>query len=382
MSKASDKIYFDQLVTGIAKAFEAAEIDPAEIGRLKNLGGYQQGYKDNDGQGHIVDLFKWQFSPTWEDGPAWPIVDQPAPVKIARVKPPKNKAQTGLETVLFVPDLQAGFFILESGEQVPMHDPRCLDLFIQVAAKTRPDRVVYLGDNLDLAEWSLKFARAPTMAGSLSKTLEVLYRFHAMMRAVTGDDCRHDYLEGNHEKRLPLFVAANAEAAFGVKRPGDDWPVLSVPYLLRLEELDVTWHGGYPQGTVWLRDDIRAVHGKRLSAERASKDPIIVSQFQGHTHRLGVKSRTHTGHRGAPIHTLHVECGTGARIDGAVPSFGSATDDKGAPVIGNESEDWQQGCVLATFDPESIGVPSVELVPIVDGSCLLRGELLKAEVSP
>lgn len=378
MTSAADKLYYQQMLDALTKACVAADITPEEVGRIRKMRGYQGQSKDAEGEVNVTDMFAWEISPKWDDGPEWPVIDQPTRPRLARVKPLVDRTADTV-TTLYVPDLQAGFILPEGHEPIAMHDRRAMNLYIQANAIIRPDRVVYLGDNLDLADWSIKFARTPTMANSTNMTLVELLAFLEQMCAVN-PDAEYDYLEGNHENRILKLLVANAEAAFGVRRPGERWPVLSVPYLLNFEDLGITWHGGYPAGAVWLRDDIRAIHGKRLSAERASKDPIIVSQFQGHTHRLAAKSRTHTGLHGEPIHTIHVECGTGARIDGAVPSFGSGTDDIGAPVIGNESEDWQQGCVISTHDPSSHDLPEVELVPFTSGRCRLRGELLESEV--
>ena len=376
MADISDNLYFDKMSREVTRALMDAGVTPEEVGRVKKLGGWQGHSKNADDEVVVTDLFKWEISPAFEDGPAWPVVDRPQRTRIAQTKSGIVK-DPNLVTALMVPDLQAGFYMIENGEgepeYVPMHDPACIEIYVQLAADLQPDEIVYLGDNADLASWSTKFARTPTMAGTCNRTFRTLYEFLSRMRAAAPNSRQH-YIEGNHEKRLPNLLASNSEAAFGVKRPGEDWPVLSIPYLLRFDELDIQWYGGYPQGTVWLRDDIRCVHGKRLSAEKASKDPTIVSTFFGHTHRAEMKSRTFTGHNGQPIPTVHVTCGTGARIDGAVPSFGSGTDDNGRPIVGNESEDWQQAAVVATYTPDGCELPSVEFMHINNGQGLLRGK--------
>jgi hypothetical protein len=78
-----------------------------------------------------------------------------------------------------------------------------------------------------------------------------------------------------------------------------------------------------------------------------------------------------------PVHTVHVACGTLARIDGTVPSFGSAVDDSGAPVP--HIEDWTQGVVVATWDPNPGTLPSIELIPIHNGSAWFRGRRLTTQ---
>ena len=376
MSKADE---FENAIAGqylkgdlgeIAKFLDDKGIDLSVVGKARL---YQQGYKDEDGEGQVQDLFSVELAPAWADGPQWPVVQPAKPVKVARVK--ARKLDAGVETVLFLPDAQCGFFRTESGELIPTHDPQAMQLTVQVAAYVRPHRIVLLGDNADLPEWSLKFARTPTMAATTNETIGTLYEWMSQLRAVC-PEAKIDWIEGNHEARLPKLLAANAAAAFGVRQANEKWPVLSMPFLCRLDELDIGWVPGYPAGALWMRDDIKAIHGKRLSAQRASKDPLVASQFFGHLHRLEVQSRTHTISRNEYRKTLHVSCGTLARIDGAVPSFGSGVDDSGLPVTGNDAEDWVQSVVIAEFEREGHEPPSIELVPFSNGTCRLRGTTL------
>jgi hypothetical protein len=278
-----------------------------------------------------------------------------------------------LRTALLVPDAQVGYV----GDE-PMHDEQALTLVVEMARNPDITDVVILGDMLDLAGMS-RFGGPPTLTQRVQPAIDRLHEFLAQLRAAA-PNATFSYLAGNHEERMAKTLAANAAEAFGLRRAGipDSWPVLSPPYLLRLDELGVRYHGGYPAGAVWLRDDIKVLHGKRTTAERASKDNIAgVSQFFGHTHRLEVKSKTHEGRNGTIVPSLHVSCGTLARIDGTVPSFGSGTDDSGRPV--RSVEDWQQGCVVLTFDADEVGTPpTVELVPFHNGSALWRGKAYRA----
>jgi hypothetical protein len=93
---------------------------------------------------------------------------------------------------------------------------------------------------------------------------------------------------------------------------------------------------------------------------------------------MGAITRTMLGRSAHPVHTIHVECGTLARVDGAVPSVHGSVDDHGRPV--RQLEDWQQGVVVLEMAPEPGDLPTVELVPIHDGRARWRGRTYTAPI--
>lgn len=369
-----DRLKVEALQRAIAEQMAKAGIEPEDVGGLTKVGMWQAMSSDPDTGEHIIsDLVRWEISPKFADGPAWELPAPAAPVKIDRAR--ARTLDTGTVTVLCVPDAQVGWHRpLDDDEApwVPTHDPQALDVAVQVAAVLRPHHICHLGDHFDGAEWSTKFVRSPTMAATTNRSIQTIYEWLAQFKAVA-PEAQQSWIAGNHEHRITNLLMTNAQAAFGVKRPGERWPSLSVPALCRLDELNVEWIGGYPAGSKWFRPDIRAVHGKRLSAQRAAKDPVAVTTVQGHIHRLEVQSRTHTLGPGDFKHTLAISAGTLARVDGATPGFGSGLDEDGMPVVGNEAPDWAQGLVVLQFTPDGTEPPAVELVPIVDGTCRFRG---------
>ncbi|WP_218571937.1 hypothetical protein, partial [Pseudomonas sp. SZ57] len=74
-------------------------------------------------------------------------------------------------------------------------------------------------------------------------------------------------IEGNHDRRLQKSILRNAKAAFGLKRANDpeSWPVLSVPNLLRLDDLGVEYVEGYPAGEKWINDNLVCIHGHKVN---------------------------------------------------------------------------------------------------------------------
>lgn len=349
----------DKLVKLLADA--DVPIDKVRVDKASVWEGF---YKDSDGEAQKVTLHGLSVKAFNE--PDWPVVQQAKPVS---VKPRRANPVTGsARTALLVPDSQIGYI----GDEA-MHDEAALDIVVSLAAAPEVTDIVLLGDMLDLAGMS-RFGGPPTLTQRVQPALDRMHEWLAQIRAAA-PLASIAYLEGNHEARMARTLAANAAEAFGLRRANvpESWPVLSPPYLLRLDELGIAYHGGYPAGAVWLRDDIKILHGKRTSAERASKDNIAgVSQFFGHSHRLEVKSNTREGRGGSVLASLHVSCGTLARVDGVVPSYGSGTDDAGLPV--RSVEDWQAGCVLLSFDADDVGVlPTVELVPFHNGTAVWRG---------
>lgn len=352
----------------LADLLERQGISVDDIGQVRRINAWQSASKDADGEVQVTDLVGISFSPAWESGPKWPLVQPAKPVRVpARRATP---AATTTRTALLVPDSQCGWI----GDE-PMHDDAALNVTIEMARSREITDIVLLGDMLDLAGMS-RFGGPPTLARQAQRAIDYLHEYIAQLRAAA-PHASISYIEGNHEARMAKTLAANAAEAFGLRRANvpDAWPVLSPPYLLRLDDLGVTYYGGYPNGTVWLREDIRVVHGSRTSADRASKDNVLVSSFQGHSHRLEAMTRTYLGRSGEIVPTIHVACGTTARIDGTVPSYGSGSDDSGRPV--RSVENWQTGAVVVTYDVDAVGtLPNVELVPIVNGRAVWRGKAI------
>jgi hypothetical protein len=368
----------------ILELLERSGIDPEEVARLEKvrIGEHQVPVKLRDEHGvERVEVITATADslvviPTWaESGPAWPVVQPAAPVKIPASR--AHPVDDDLVRAVFLPDTQCGGWLVD-GDIIPMHDLAAMTVAVEIVRQVRPDVVVMLGDLVDLAAMSLKFARTPTMAQLTQFAIDEAYQWLAQVRAAAPNATVH-LLAGNHDDRLPRYIAANAAEAFGLRRAStpDSWPVMSLGNLLRLDDLDINWVQGYSAGRVWLREGLPGIvahHGKHVSPSKQARDRLIASTFQGHNHRLEVATRTHEGAYGAPLHTMHVSCGTLARIDGVVPSFHSATDDAGVPVP--QTEDWTQGVVVATWAPDPGTLPAVELVPIHDGSAWFRGKHL------
>ena len=85
----------------IAELLERNGIDIDEIGAIKRVSLYQAVTKDSDtGEASVHDLTGIQFSPKWETGPEWPVIQQGPPVKITASKATKTRSGWPVAVVL------------------------------------------------------------------------------------------------------------------------------------------------------------------------------------------------------------------------------------------------------------------------------------------
>ena len=382
----------------LADAFRDAGLDPADLGAVREVKFYEQAQKDADGDARVVPMVSVTVDPAWRTGPAWPVVQPAAPTRVTygRTRPPV--VRDGWHRAVILPDPQVGYRALNSratddgqlvAELDPFHDDAALDVAVDIVRAVRPSVVVNLGDFLDFPEFGT-YEQQPEWALTGNAAVNAAHRFLARQRAAAGPDAELVLLEGNHDRRLPKAVARNAMAALRLRRAGDPpdgWPVLSVPHLLRLDDLAVTYVDGYPAAAWWLNDQLACIHGHKVSSTGSTAWRVIadevVSVLMGHVHRLELVHRRPARTRDHPeFSILAASPGCLSRTDGAVPSAKGSTDALGRPV--SSAENWQQGVAVVTYQPDPPHRYYVELVPIHgpgDGSsawCMYRDRLYES----
>lgn len=362
----------------VAALLARSGIDPDEIGRVERvrLSDYQVAVKDADGEATVLDLEAASvvLSPAWSTGPEWVPIDRPPlarprfPGTVRKVAPPAD----GLSRILVLPDPQIGFRLAETTpgrfELDPFHDPAALGVAVTLARAARPDRIVCLGDLLDLPQFG-KYRQEPGFAQAGNAAVEIAHSWLAALAELAPDVI---VLEGNHDARIGAYALDNARAAYGLRRAGDppeSWPVLTVPHLLRLDELGVDYRPGYPANAVELAPNLVAVHGTRLKLRDLLGDESV-SAIQGHVHRVGVEYRTVRSPSGTR-RRFAATPGCLCRIDGAVPGARAGIDPRTGRHV-HRPQDWQQGAAVVTVDPTGDREPILELVPIVDGVATWR----------
>lgn len=312
--------------------------------------------------------------------PKWPVVQPATPVVLKVDNVPAKPARRNLDFSLKGADTQIGFRALANGTFEPFHDEAAMALFVEVARREQPESIVILGDFLDLpsqGRWVQEagFARTTQMA------LDRAYEWLAELRAVAPHAGIH-VIEGNHDKRMQNFIETNALAAFGLRKAGwpESWPVMSLPNLLRLDELNVTYYDAYPAATYWDNDHVRNMHGTRANSKGSttaqySNDVPHLSLWVGHTHRAEITYKTVIGPRGEAIETFVANPGALCRKDGAVPSVHGALHANGdsARIV----ENWQQGIGVMYYN-DTEAWP--EVYRIRDGKLLYKGDLIDAKL--
>lgn len=363
----------------VAELLEANNIDLDELGAVKGvrLTEWDALARGKDGEEtRVVPMRSASvvLHPTWATGPAWPVIQQANPVTVRVERTPRREVDPAWKTALLLPDPQFGFRRdLSSGELDPFHDEKALSVALQIAEVERPDLTIWLGDVLDFAPFG-KYQQEPGFALTVQPTLDAAHSWLARFAAVSGES---RYISGNHDIRLQNAIIDNAKAAFGIKRAGappEEWPVMSVPYLLRLEELGITYVPGYPAGATYINDNVAAIHGSKIgNATRTSAAMVVederVSVVTGHVHRIETAYRTRNTRGRAKISFAHTP-GCLCRIDGAVPSTKGGLDDFGRPV--RSWENWQQGISIIRYQ-DGDGRFTLESVPIFDGWAMHHG---------
>lgn len=311
------------------------------------------------------------------DGPAWPVIQPARPLNIVPLGRSPRKASDAWKTAIILPDPQIGFRKFDDGTLDPFHDTKAMQVAIQIIEYEQQnngvEQVVNLGDFLDLPSQG-RFAQEATFANTTQLAIDYGHEFLGRQRAAA-PDAEVVLIEGNHDRRLQNFVEANALAAFGLKRANmpDSWPVMSLPYLLRLDELNVTYIDSYPAGKHWVNDKLRAIHGNKVrsngsTAAAYTNDMPHISTVFGHTHRLEIQSKT-TWDRLGKIRSMAISPGCLCRVDGGVPSVNGSIDPHGHPK--EEFENWQQGVAVVKY--KDSGEFFVDLVQIDDGRTVYQG---------
>jgi len=361
----------------IADLLDRNGIDLDEVGQVKRVSLYQSLTKNDEGEAEVHDLVAIQLAPSWSDGPTWPVVQPAAPTVIN--PRPSTATKKAVKTTVILPDPQIGYRRLASGEMIACHDERAIAVALQIASDVNPDVIVNLGDTLDFPEWSSKFLVLPEFVLTTQPTLDAAHTFLAEQRAIAPNAEIH-LLGGNHDHRLGMAIARNAMAALRLTRANqpDTWPILSLPFLLRLDELAVNYVGAYPAGRIQLTNGgnrttpLFAVHGEKLDVAKVARTERQ-SFVQGHIHRIAYHSETYE-FRGEPETVIAFSPGCLCRIDGAVPSTKSGTYDDGRPY--RRHENWQQGLSIVTELPS--GEWTAETVPINDGRAIFRDSVYEA----
>jgi len=250
---------------------------------------------------------------------------------------------------------------VDTGKLVPFHDRDALSIALELAAVLQPETITLLGDWLDLAEWSDKFIRSPDMYNTTQPALIEAAWFLGQLRLICPNATIY-YLEGNHENRVVKAINKQVPYAYGLTQPDTGLPILSVQNMLGLDRYGIQYIGNYPDGEVWLSDNLRAIHGDRVRAKSGATatailEDITATTLFGHVHRQELASKTVFSREGAEVVSAFSP-GCLCRIDGTVPA-----------VKGRMN--WQQGIGVVDYGQR---VMALTPVSINQGAALFEGK--------
>lgn len=305
--------------------------------------------------------------------PEWPVVQQSPKILVPRNR--SKPIESEMQKCVILPDAQIGYFRNRKNKLEPTHDEKAISLALDITRMVNPNMVVLLGDNLDLPELS-KYRITPAYQQTTQATIDRAAVFCAQVRDAA-PHARIVWLAGNHEERLPNHILDNARAAFGLRRGNvpDTWPVLSVPYLCRMEDFGIEYHPGYPANHVWLNSKIRIIHGNKVKSSGSTAHMYLANEkhsvIYGHIHRIETAYKTREDFEG-PRTIMAASPGCLARIDGAVPSTKQGMDIDGRPLV--STENWQQGLAIVEYETTGKQRFTYECIPIFGGTANYRGK--------
>lgn len=276
-------------------------------------------------------------------------VDEPPPAGV--VAAPSFAKGHGGEEATEAPDekppdrdrcvraVMAGRVVVVSDVHAPYHDVRAWGAFVGAVRLLRPDALVIGGDFLDCYAIS-SHSRDPKRRANLAWEVDQA----AVLLAELTDaapNARKWYLEGNHEYRLPRYIADRAPELDG----------MAIPLAERL--------GLARRGWTWVDSQEYLQIGKMCFAHgwRCGKYALPQSLQEwggclafGHSHRLGV------WYSGDVRGSDHVGINTGWLGDvGAIDYRYRATAER----------DWQHG--FGVIEIAQDGTAFAHAVPVIDG---------------
>ena len=292
----------------------------------------------------------------------WGVI-KPVTIKTA-IKPKVKTLKTKYKAVI-IPDSQNGFWRnIDNNIYNPFHDRRAWDICLQIAQIEKPDRIILMGDMLDFAMYSDKFIKSPEFYFTTQPSLNELSWW---LSGLAKCGAEIDYFEGNHESRLTKNIINNQLENYKLRPANkpDDPPALSTINLLGLDKMGIKYHGDYPNGEIWLNDNIRASHGDLVRQGSGDTAKAILqnarcTELVGHSHRAEAVYKTVHPRKGAITYGA-ISFGTIARIDGYVPAH-------------KKRNNWQQACGIINYEPGN-GLFDIALQLINNGQTIHNGKL-------
>ncbi|GEM_PF-950431 len=312
----------------------------------------------SDGKSHTVNDIehidnrgrKLQLRPKKEgviDVSDWVVTPPPLKVYTTKSKPGKVRAE---KVGVILADQQIDFREHRDGTLTPTHDPRAMDVALQITNDVQPDFIGSGGDEMDLSRLgrykpdSVHFMSPYNLRRGVLAT----HAFYAQLRR-DNENAIIKMASSNHHQRWVDFFLANAAELMEV-RPADDpngLPLLSLERALGLKALEIDYVAGYDAAVVRINERLVMIHGNKSvnngsTAHEYLKEFIDESVLFNHTHRI---ERAMKSHKGRIIQAISSGCLASAM--GSVPSFHNDVDTGGEIVP--RQENWQNGISVVHY---------------------------------
>ncbi len=388
LKKLSKQVKGDQksqeISAAVAQILQDKGLSVDDIGEVKRISVWDTLTSDGNGGTETQRMTAIRFSPRWETGPEWPLIERGPKIQLQKSKTKVSRPK-GWEEAVIIPDIQIGFYrsSLESDSPLePIHDEKAIAVALKVIEDIQPEQIVLVGDNLDFAELG-KFVTTAPYQRTTQASIDRATMLCAQLRSAAPKAKIH-WIAGNHEYRMAKYIQMNGEATFGItvgKLDGElrgNWPVMSVPYVCRMDEFDINYIPGYPESFVSINKNLMVCHGHKVTSNGSTTTKYLndahVSVIYGHIHRNELAYRTRLSSEG-PRTVMAASPGCLCRIDGAVPSTKSGQDEFGRPIL-QGTENWQQGLAIVQYQPSGVGDEWFNYEPmwIFDGRGFLRGQ--------
>lgn len=311
-----------------------------------------------------------------------PIIERAAipNIKIAS-KPLKSRSKPfGMNLAVSIPDMQIGALDVNREALEPTQDEQAIDVGFQVMSSMEKehgiDLIVNQGDNLDFPAFSSH--RSPPGYVTQVATQYAIDRYATILatqRSIAPNAKIVD-LPSNHVIRLTNILIDKIPALVGIRRAGEETPLLSISYLCRYDDYNIEAPpGGYPDGKYWASDNLLFVHGDKTSATPGAtankylKDGVSV--VYGHHHHEELLRRV-SEVNGTQKVSFAGSAGCLCSVQGNLPSAKTGSDESGR-LAGVQREPWNQGIWFIWYDPDGIKDPILEICQIEQGKAVFRG---------
>lgn len=284
---------------------------------------------------------------------------------IVRKAPPTTIRPTRRKT----PTRRDSLTLVAGDAQIPFHSPEAVDMFQEQVLRHQPDNVIFVGDMVDLQSMS-RFGTRPEWVGATQSAIDEYHNVLAQTRA-NAPNSNIYVVHGNHEQRLDDYVRKNAMEVLGLRRANmkNELAVLTLQNLVRYDDLEVQSIDGYPNGTLWLEDNLKFIHGTGTRKGGSNAASYLGKEREttvyGHSHRMELAYRTFPRRVGS-VTIAAASPGCLAKIDGSVPGVNYVIDAQGETV--KKAQDWQQGMLFIEHSPTAHDITPRRFLELEDGT--------------